>query len=443
VGSTAPEGFLPRRVHFTTMTRLNEGTKEGMLTRIISGAGFSTRELPQPLGLMPYTLHSDGALAIVAGRVDQLKVDGNNVEAWGWLLDDQAGRDAFKYVATKSVRGNSMDMADVKIKVDFAFDEETDDLSITALFTEANFAGTTLVAQPAFGSAAAVMEDEQLTAALAVEGDLEIDVPILDPELPVGKGLTAASTIFYPHEAFTLPEPDEYTPWQVSRDGKTAFGHLGSWDSCHTGFLDRCVRIPRSRTNYSKYCSTPQPTDKGRAWTGPVLFLEGHKATREAINKAMESMENVWANIVVVDGKFGPWACGVVLPDISDEQLARARSGRVSGHWLSDELYAVVSVPVSGFENVRTTEYTVEMDSDGEVEYLAASFAVDCGCEEEPTILDRIVALEEKLGLSSKVEVGFTDDQGKFSFTIPTGDPALLSLAVLAELATGDEDDDV
>lgn len=428
VADTAPEGFLPRRVHFPTLVRLNEGTKEGMLTRIISGAGFTTRELPLPLAYMPYSLHSDAGIAKVAGRVDSIKVDGNNVEAWGWLVDDETGREAMTGLVLQTMRGNSIDMADVKIKVDLSFDEETDDLSITALFTEAAVAGTTLVAQPAFGSAKA--EAEVLTAALAVEGDLEVDVENLPPELPIQRQLTAANTIYYPHDYFTMEEPDSYTPFQVSRDGQFVFGHLGSWDSCHVGFLDRCVRIPRSRTNYSKYCSTPQPTTKGRAWTGPVLFLDGHEATREAINKTMENMENVWANIVVADGKFGPWACGPVLPDITDHQLARARSGRVSGHWVNDELYAVVSVPVSGFENVRNTEYTVELDENGEVEYLAASFAVDCGCDDEPTVEDRLTAIEEKLGLK-EVVVDVVDF-----------DPELLALAVCAELATGDDEDD-
>ena len=431
VDTTAPEGFLPKRVHFQTLVRLDEGTKEGMLTRIVAKAGFGTRELPLPMGWMNQTLHSDFATAPVAGRVDSLRVDGNNVEAWGWLVDDDLGREAMKGLVLKTLRGNSIDMADVKIKVDMSFDEETDDLSITAVFTEANFAGTTLCPQPAFGTAAAQAE-EALTAALALEGDLEIEPNEIWFDLPHGNGLTAANTLFYDHDAFTMPEPDEYTPFQVSRDGKTVFGHLGSWEGCHTGFLDRCVRIPRSRTKYSKYCCSPQPTDKGRAWTGPLLFLEGHKATREAINKAMESMENVWANIVVADGKFGPWACGVVLPDITDEQLARARSGRVSGHWLSDELYAVVSVPVSGFEQTRTTEYTVELDADGEVEYLAASFAVDCGCDDEPTIEDRLAALEAKAGLTIKKTVTVNDPV----------DADLLALAVEAELATGDEDDD-
>jgi hypothetical protein len=439
VDDTAPNGFLPRRVHFTTMTRLNEGTKEGMLTRIISGAGFTTRELPQPLGFMPYTLHSDASVAHVVGRVDQLKIDGNNVEAWGWLLDDEMGREAFKHTALKTMRGNSMDMGDVRLKVDVDYNDEGD-MAITANFVEAAFAGTTLVAQPAFGSAAAVMEDE-LVAALAMEGDLECDL-VGEPQLPGDhSSLTAATVMRYSHSAFTMEEPDELTPWQVSPDGSFVFGHLGSWEGCHTGILDRCVTIPRSHTNYARYCYSKQYTDQGHVFTGPLLLLNGHKATRAAINEAMESMENVWANITVVDGKFGPWACGAVLPDVTDEQLARAMSGRVSGHWLDGELYAVVSVPAAGFTTERQSQFQVEFDANGEVEYLAASFGIDCGCTEEPTILDRIVALEEKLGLTSKVEAGFTDDNGTFTLTIPS-DPELLSLAVLAELATGDDDDD-
>jgi len=424
VATSAEEGFLPRRVHFPTLTRLDEATKEGMIARTVFSSGFGTRELPLSIAYLPYSLHSEGGLAPVVGRLDANKIDGNNVEAWGWLLDSPAGRDAYAGLVTRSMRGNSIDMADVKVEVDFNFENMDDPISVN--FVEANVAATTLCPVPAFAGANAAL-DAEITASLAVEDDLEVDIVGIPDIAKLDRQLTAAQTIFFPHEAFTVPEPDVVTPVSISRDGRFVTGHLGSWEGCHTGILGECVTIPRSRNNYSKYCYSKLETDKGFAYTGPILLLGGHKATRQVINDALESMENVWASVTVTDGKLGPWMCGVVSPGITDEALHAARSGRISGHWLNGELYAVASVPVAGFTTERATNFQVELNPDNEVEYLAASFAMDCGCEEE-TIEDRLFRIETQLGLRKQVE-----DEGI--------DSERQALVAALALAIGDDDD--
>lgn len=378
ISDTAPEGFLSRRVHWTTLTRLDEPTEEGMVRRTIVAAGHGTRELPLSVATQFVTAEGhDGA--VLSGRLDKMSIDGNNTEGWGWLLDDEFGRRTMVGVESKALRGNSIDMADVKVEVDFNWDDM--DAPIDVVFTKSNVAATTFVMTPAFATAKAEIETE-LTAALAVEGDLEVTAPCL-VDVPQLQALTAATTIVWPHDAFTAPEPGHRQQIEIDRDGTRITGHLGGWGECHTGWLDRCVRIPRSARNYADYCKSKIPTDKGHVYTGPIFLLGGHEATREAINQAAGDVKNAWADVVVTDGEFGPWMCGVVRPGITDEALHAARASRVSGHWLRGELFAICSVSAEGFAGSRATKYAVEMDDEGEVEYLAASFSVGCDCDED------------------------------------------------------------
>lgn len=379
ITETAPEGFLPRRIHFTQLAALDTGTKEGFLTRKIASSGFGTRELPLTItGLGPGRGHAD---AVPVGTLNQVRMSGSNVEGWGWLVNDDNGRAAFRELALGLTRGNSIEMVDVRVKLSVDWNEDNEP-EIEALFTEANIGATTLVMKPAFKDSRAEIEGE-ITAALGIEGDLVVDgefeVRIAEPHDP---NLEAAGRVIFPHEAFTVPEPDHRQTIEVDRSGSFVTGHLGGWDECHTGWVDRCVRIPRSRDNYASFCKSKVPTTRGHAFTGPLILLGGHVSTREALNQEIAKVENVWADVVVVDGRHGPWMCGVVRPGVTPEALHAATASRVSGHWLRGDLMAICSAPTEGFAGKRATEYVVELDEDNEVEYLAASFSVDCGCGE-------------------------------------------------------------
>lgn len=388
VADTAPEGFLRRRVHFGTLVELDKGTKEGILTRIIHADGFGTRELPLTIdGMAPERGHD---ASVPVGRLDMLRIAGTNVEAWGWLADTDAGRGAYRELELKMLTGNSIKMADVKLDVKMEWGDELDDMpSITAAFLESNVAATTLVMTPAFANARAELEEE-LVASLALDEDLEVEITAsidweaVEAQLLGEDELMAADRACLPREAFTIPECETYQTMRVSRDGRFISGHLGRWGECHTGLLDRCTMIPRNRTNYSSFCASAHPLDDGgTVYTGPLLLLGGHEATTEAINKALEDPASAFADVVVYDGKIGPWVCGFVRPHINDPGLVVARGSRVSGHWKKGELYAICSTNAPGFDVPRATEFFLE---DGE---LVASFAVeDCDCDEETEEVD-------------------------------------------------------
>jgi len=383
VADTAPEGFLARRVHFTTLVVLDTPTKEGPQSRTIASAGFGTRDLPKPItGHAPGRGH-EGAFPV--GRLDQVKIAGANVEGWGWLRNDEHGRAVFEELVLGIVDGNSIEMVDVKYTVEVDWPDDDPMPTIDVVFTEANIGATTFVMKPAFGAARGELEEQALTAAFAAQGDLEVTASF-EIVTDVDDEIMAGTLVDLPHDAFTVPEPDEYTPFQVSRDGKTVMGHLGRWNVPHTGFLNKRVLIPRSPTNYASYCKRPRHTDRGKAFTGPIVALGGHKATAEIINERLADPKYAWADVVVMDGKIGPWVCGTVRPGTEDNVLHAAAGSGISGHWLNGELYAICSVSAEGFDVPRPTGYTVEAFDEGEDHYLAASFALGVAGEvaEEP-----------------------------------------------------------
>jgi hypothetical protein len=92
---------------------------------------------------------------------------------------------------------------------------------------------------------------------------------------------------------------------------------------------------------------------------------------------------------VVTQGRYGPWACGVLRPDITAEQLTVLQGmGQLSGDWREGDLYAVQAVSRAGFPKTRP---------------LAASAAEGCSCGTSLAVLDAVgtdfVGLEAKIDL--------------------------------------------
>lgn len=376
--------------------RLDERTPDG---RMILAEGFGMRELPLSI-MAQFETGGGHSGATLVGRLDAIRVVGSNVEGWGWFLDTPEGQKAYVGVASGALRGNSVDLADVKLKVRYVFGEDDDPgdmeawfepMDVEVNFTKANIAATTLVNTPAFAEASAVAldEDEDLIASLFVT---ELNVPT-----PAEVELTAGAMVKVPHEAFFIEETETLCPQTVTDDG-FVFGHLADRESCHTGWTDRCVRVPHSASNYALFNVSPVPTTEGRVRTGPIFLLGGHEATAEAINKAVADVDNAWADVRVTEGRLGPWMSGYVRPGTSPEKVYAAQASRVSGHWKREggdlELYAIASVNAAGF-SVPWRE--VEMDDEG-VNYLAASF-IPC---QPPVDRDLLAAVAVELILDEE-----------------------------------------
>jgi hypothetical protein len=284
-------------------------------------------------------------------------------------------------VEAQAIRSNSVDLRDGEMKIKFPdfddlFKEDEEGFitmpKIQRKFTNAKLAATTLVMIPAFADATAEVGDE-ITASFSA---WEVAFEELD-EIAASMKL-AEEQIVVPFDDFYVPEYDDPRglPLTVDEDLRV-FGHLGLYNSCHTGFLDRCVMIPQSRTGYGNYCKSSVLTDRGLVRTGPVFLFHGHpeNARPEQINAAYGGIENSWADVRVENGRHGPWVSGRVRPGTTPEMVYAARASRISGHWFNRELFAAVSVNAEGF--AVPYQYAQE---DGN-EYLTASFVTaGCGC---------------------------------------------------------------
>ncbi len=390
-------------VYFPTLARLDERTGDG---RLIESAGFGVRDLP--LSLRAQFKDDFGHMgADLVGRLDAVRVSGPNVEGWGWFSDTPEGRKAYDAVSDGSLRGNSIDMADVKVKVKIDWGDEEPDfdewftpVDVMVNFTESRIAATTLVATPAFATAYAIIEDEDEDAEL-VASLVVTEVNILQPE----PDLTASVMVQAPWEAFFTEETDTLCPLTVTDEGHV-FGHLAQWGSCHTGWQNQCVIVPHSVSNYGHFNVSPIPTTEGRVRTGPIFLLGGHEATAEYVNKAVADVANVWADVRLTDGKLGPWVSGYVRPGTAPEKVYAGQASRISGHWKREgrdlELYAIASVCAAGFD---TPYLEAEYDDEG-VTYLAASLVP---CPSEPMSEDETNVLMHKL---LDLELALEEDDG-------------------------------
>lgn len=392
-----PEGFVAK-IRFPELFRIGERTKDG---RLLEEGGFTEPRLPIPIMSLRETGPGGHQGAVVAGRLDFIEVSTDGiVSGVGFARDDEDGRRMAADIKTGANAGNSVDLRDVELRVKFPSWEEYDNEDeegftripkVQVNFTEYTLGATTIVPVPAFKHAHAEIEEGtfELTASLAGWSIDESNLAI--PTDDVVAEMVASGASVSPWDDFHTPEPDHHQKVIVDADNRV-YGHLGTWDSCHTGIVGRCATIPRSRTNYASFNKPGVLTERGMVSTGPLFLAGGHVKsirglTPDEINEAYGGVENTWADVRVVDGRFGPWISGRVRPGVPPEKVYAARASRLSGHWLADELYAVVCVNAEGFNVTRhDEEYAASFDNDGRLTELVASFAMgDCGCDGAPT----------------------------------------------------------
>jgi hypothetical protein len=263
-------------------------------------------------------------------------------------------------IATQAMAGNSVDLADVNAR----FEEDMDTGEYRIRFTKFNLAATTGVATPAFADAYAEvdeMTEEELTASLGDPmeelvascdvHEFTIATSQIRNDTGIDVDITASMGVVQEHAVFYVPEADKPQKIVVDEHGHV-YGHLSLWESCHDGVVGRCVRTPRPNDNYASFNKPGVLTDKGIVETGMIFTYGGHRAANGAdtLEDAYGGIENAWADVRIIEGRFGPWLSGIVRPGISDEVIYAARASRISGHWVNGKLKAIVSVNAEGFD---------------------------------------------------------------------------------------------
>ncbi|MCD6056555.1 MAG: hypothetical protein K0R44_27 [Thermomicrobiales bacterium] len=385
-----PKGML-RAFKINDLVRLDEETGDGRLLRS-SGAGV--RHLPRTVfgGFFEGEAHGRN---VIIGRLDAVEFDPDNNTAtgWGWLIDDENGRQAARYIDAKAMTGNSIHMAEIEVTIEWKSDDPNDPdfMEYTVVFEKWSVASTTMLGIPAFKDSQFELEPEVLASLYESDNPLEIDGGFtvtydLKFDVPQREEITASGEPRPPWEYFHRAEDSKPTPITVGEmDGDgwvPVYGNLARWNVCHDGIDARCVIAPYDPTEYSSFNCSSVLTSRGNVPTGPIFFQGGHPDKplgHGDVAKAYGGIENAWADVRVTHGVHGPWISGVVRPGVTSASVYAARASRISGHWMGDgRLKAIVSCNVPGYDVPGSKVYT---DGNGAVLEVVASFVPDCQTE--------------------------------------------------------------
>lgn len=408
--TAAPAGTF-RPIHFPQLAPLDEGTKEGYISRKLSSEGGRARD-GMPLTISMQYIDDMGHLrSVPVGALHEIFFDGENgnVSGKGWLADTDDGHLAEILVLSKALAKNSVDLGEIdlsKVQIIEHGDYWDDDFWMEVIFGDYAIAKTTLVATPAFAMARGELPDE-IQAALGSDEPLVVDIA------PSISGHTQTEEIMAGAEA--LPSWDHFhraeadIPHKIivgtrDEDGFIpVYGHLAIWNQPHRGYDGRTVYAPRPRNAYREFNQPSVLTNRGQVEAGPIALYGGHVSLRDAVNDP----RNAWCDVKVTAGKHGPWVCGVVRPHVSaeDADVYVARASRISGHWKGDDLCMIVScnsegfnIPGRGWDAVEPDELVAALTPEDE-DWIVASFDPDAG----PAL---IAIPEELLSMDTLTEEG-------------------------------------
>jgi hypothetical protein len=288
---------------------------------------------------------------------------------------------------TVTAAAGDPDVEDGDIWWVFASDE------ILERLVSGRFRGATIVDMPAFSEArmgidgAGASEDtgdataDEVAEPEAVAASSAPAVPVTNGETPVdpivvadlqsalvaaaGRSIDRALTdrpldTAPPAAWFEIPEPDQHTPLHVGDDGQV-YGHVWS-GGCHTASgPGQCLRAPRSSPGLPWFHTGYLVTREGdRIATGVLTIGGGHAdETLEAIpaREHYDDVATAWADVRIVEGRFGGWACGATRPGLTPTQLRAIRGSVPSGDWRGvgggSELIAVHQVNHPGYPTAR------------------------------------------------------------------------------------------
>lgn len=307
-----------------------------------------------PLPLMWTKQMSGGHYdAFTVGVIESAKVEGSKVVASGYLLNSPEADEAASQIS-HGVTGPSVDLGDADYKFtdvdgneiteemwDAAY-ETGDDLKIYDYVTSAKLMGATLVSTPAFG-----------------EVEISLDATRSGRDVSLAASLTAAAftETSYPAAFFADPGFTGPTPMTMSADGRIS-GHLACFGTCHVGFTDKCVTVPRSNANYAHFHTAPPVlTETGeRIQVGRLTANTGHATKRMTARAASDHYDNTGACFALVrmgEDEHGVWFSGVAAPGATEDQIRAGLSAPLSGDWRKVagnlELVAALAVNTPGF----------------------------------------------------------------------------------------------
>jgi hypothetical protein len=384
---------------------------DGLLPRVLLPDSLTWAELPLPLMALRKTTvqHQE---AEYAGKIETIERDASRIPAAGHFDASEFGHETARLVGEKALNGVSVDLAattwSVVLRDGFERipDEEVD---LEALF-DGKYALGLVSGQIAAATIVPVQALEAATISLVASSFTEstLILPlefVLEAPPPA---LVAAAPLVRPGPWFAVPEPDTPTPFTVLESGQ-CFGHPALWDSCHTGFVGRCIRPERSRSNYAHFHLGAVMTEEGdEVSVGQITLDTGHAPTTPGmplanVRRHYDDTGTAVADVRVTDGRFGPWACGA-LRAVPDGDVRKLKAAKLSGDWRKIdgrlELIGLLAVNVPGFPVPRPQAALVASAAGDEEEVVALVAAGILDVEDEREALLSIL-LEEPTELEA------------------------------------------
>jgi hypothetical protein len=367
---------------------------EGVLTveglpsgdgRMIKLGCLTYRDLPVPLMLQTVTAqgHSGAVICGSIHEIERVEHDGfADIVGRGMFDSGENGTEARRLLSEGTMRGVSVDidkamaeLVDPDTGEAVSMEDAMFGAPVVEMLVEGRIMGATLTPFPAFQEAYITVSDagtdDALVAAGAVGDVWTAGVRITDDSFTVGgriapAALVASGGVVIPFPAappvsppvdwFSLREMTEPEPFTVHADGR-CYGLIARWGSCHIGFRDRCVNVPRGDGRYSKFRNKRVLCEQGEfVWTGPIFADTVHPDLRAKASDAMAHYAHTGtaiADVTLYDNEWGIVAAGAVRPDATPQQIRGLRGSDVSPDWRPidgrHELVGLLAVNVSGF----------------------------------------------------------------------------------------------
>jgi hypothetical protein len=351
--------------------------------RMIAEEALTWRELPIPLMLQTVNAPGhDGA--VIAGSIHEIVRDGQNVVGRGRFDSGAAGQEAQRLLTEGTMRGVSADIDSVVVEflTPDGQDVSPEDMMFAGVdalevLVEGRIMGATLTPFPAFQEAhvrvldaGAAVEDVALVASGAeVRGDVwRVPSPLgawlpgqQDAAYELAALVASAShavevPVNPPREWFQVGQMEQPQPFTVYADGR-CYGLVAQWGTCHIGFTDRCVPVPKSGSAYKSFRNKNVLTAEGDlVATGPIFMDTVHPDLRLRASDTQAFYADTGcavADVALYENEFGIVAAGAVRPGLTPEQLRRFRGSDVSPDWRQLggrlEVVGLLCVNVSGF----------------------------------------------------------------------------------------------
>lgn len=205
-----------------------------------------------------------------------------------------------------------------------------------------------------------------------------------------------AAPVRPPREWLADPKLATATPVTVTEDGRI-YGHLATWNTCHTGYAGQCVEPPASASNYAYFrTGVVRTADGADVPVGRITLDTTHAGRKLGASDTAAHYEHTGvavADVAAGEDIHGIWIAGVLRPDVTPEQIRVLQASPLSGDWRRIggqlELVAALAVNSPGFPIPRV------LVAGGAVQTLLASGVVTA---EPPGVRDDARNADDEIG---------------------------------------------